>query len=329
MEISIQNEGSTNGIGESFEIAGRNYAVDQQEIVKGVWGEYMFRRIKGSGYTMWFNNIKPTKRISVTSRYKGPFLGLAVNYKSEFSFSIQGSVYQVNSDQHFLAYLPLANVQLSLMNDKEYGVFSVHYSCCLIRKLMKDLPSELQELLHAAKGSKSNLVMDRKFFQDASIKRVVDEIVYNRFGRMRIPLLNLKAQELLYKAIDQIDVENNKTAGQLNEFDRAAVLKVQQLLLKDISIHYTVAALAKEACMNKTKLQKIFKLLFKETIKTYRERARMHKAKELLESADTSLLSIADKAGYSDVPSFSKAFKRYYSVTPGQWRKVGGVTACD
>ncbi|UOQ47653.1 response regulator [Gracilibacillus caseinilyticus] len=48
---------------------------------------------------------------------------------------------------------------------------------------------------------------------------------------------------------------------------------------------------------------------------------RMAKAKELIQNADMSITKIAFEVGFSDYPHFSKSFKKYYGLTPNEYRK--------
>ncbi|WP_299204387.1 AraC family transcriptional regulator [uncultured Amphritea sp.] len=49
---------------------------------------------------------------------------------------------------------------------------------------------------------------------------------------------------------------------------------------------------------------------------------RMHRARFLLQNSDISQASLADELGFSDASSFSRAFKRYFSITPGNARTL-------
>jgi AraC-like DNA-binding protein len=55
--------------------------------------------------------------------------------------------------------------------------------------------------------------------------------------------------------------------------------------------------------------------------KTYLINWRMQKAKNQLEHTDTTMIDIAQGAGYSSEAAFSKAFKHYYEQPPGQVRR--------
>ena len=49
---------------------------------------------------------------------------------------------------------------------------------------------------------------------------------------------------------------------------------------------------------------------------------RMQRARLLLQNSDIPQGVLADELGFSDVSSFSRAFKRYFSITPGNARKM-------
>ena len=56
-------------------------------------------------------------------------------------------------------------------------------------------------------------------------------------------------------------------------------------------------------------------------------RIRMENARELISFTDFTLSMVSDRIGYQCVYSFSKAFKRYFSIPPGAYRKsvIDGV----
>ncbi|BBB25823.1 AraC family transcriptional regulator [Amphritea japonica] len=51
---------------------------------------------------------------------------------------------------------------------------------------------------------------------------------------------------------------------------------------------------------------------------------RLNRARFLLQNSDISPSMLADELGFSDVSSFSRAFKRYFHITPGHARKMKG-----
>lgn len=51
------------------------------------------------------------------------------------------------------------------------------------------------------------------------------------------------------------------------------------------------------------------------------EQTRKNKAKQLLENSEMSILEIAQLLGYEAQGNFSRAFKRWYGISPRAWRK--------
>lgn len=67
--------------------------------------------------------------------------------------------------------------------------------------------------------------------------------------------------------------------------------------------------------------QRIFFKLFNETISGFQKRLRLENAYKKLIYTEDSLSEIAWQVGYFNIQSFSKAFKKQYSISPAEARK--------
>ncbi|PKH49931.1 AraC family transcriptional regulator [Tenacibaculum sp. Bg11-29] len=67
-------------------------------------------------------------------------------------------------------------------------------------------------------------------------------------------------------------------------------------------------------------LQRIFKANYAETIGAYVIRVKVENSAKMLLFTKDEIKQIADKVGYSDVQSFSKAFKKHYGISPAIYR---------
>lgn len=92
-----------------------------------------------------------------------------------------------------------------------------------------------------------------------------------------------------------------------------------------IDQHYdtvTLQDLADLTHMNLSYLSRFFKDNAGENISAYLMRVKMENALLLLRDVDFKNISdVAEKLGYSNAKSFTKAFKSYYSITPQEYRK--------
>ena len=67
-------------------------------------------------------------------------------------------------------------------------------------------------------------------------------------------------------------------------------------------------------------LQRVFKAFYSETIGAYVTRLKVENAAKILVYSQKEIKLIAEEVGYSDVFSFSKAFKKHFGISPSKYR---------
>jgi AraC family transcriptional regulator len=87
------------------------------------------------------------------------------------------------------------------------------------------------------------------------------------------------------------------------------------------------ADVARHAGISHWHFQRIFKGLTNETLKTYIRSRRFTQALEKLANTDERVLDIAFSAGFDSQESFTRAFKKAFSVTPAHYRKHANAFA--
>lgn len=85
---------------------------------------------------------------------------------------------------------------------------------------------------------------------------------------------------------------------------------------------HTLAWFAKRYNMSESTLKRVFKALVGVTLPGFVMRQCMLKAGSLLKERKLTIDDVADELGYSDRSGFSRAFKRMYSKTPGEFRTM-------
>ena len=126
------------------------------------------------------------------------------------------------------------------------------------------------------------------------------------------PLLLSYTWKLLF-SLQQMNGPSDKFYKKSEEYvERACLL---------ISNHYattSVQQLAKELHLNRSYLSRIFKETTGISIQSYLTNTRLQAARSLL-LQDYSVSQASTMVGYSDIASFSRAFKNYYKVSPKQY----------
>jgi AraC-like DNA-binding protein len=83
----------------------------------------------------------------------------------------------------------------------------------------------------------------------------------------------------------------------------------------------TIDAVAREAAISRFHFIRQFEAFFGDTPHQYRIRARLDRAKELLQSSEYSVTDVCMEVGFSSLGSFSNLFARRVGVSPSVYRR--------
>lgn len=127
-----------------------------------------------------------------------------------------------------------------------------------------------------------------------------------------------KANELLYATLSNIGRFAPLDAGRLklSARDRRQLHAVRDALAAEFVAPPRLAALARRAGMNYSKLCSGFHQLFGETTAEFVRRQRLEFAHQLLRTSDLQVQQIARRAGYAHHGSFTAAFTRQFGYSP-------------
>ena len=92
-------------------------------------------------------------------------------------------------------------------------------------------------------------------------------------------------------------------------------------MLRDVDNPLSIDQVAREAAVSPFYFIRQFQALFGETPHQYRIRARLERAKDLLESSDCSVTTVCMEVGFSSLGSFSDLFARRIGVSPSVYRR--------
>lgn len=97
---------------------------------------------------------------------------------------------------------------------------------------------------------------------------------------------------------------------------------VRQNLDGDLSLN----TLSRVGCFSKFHFHRVFKSITEETVNDMVVRMRLERAANLLRSVPKlSITAVASEAGFSSVSVFSRAFKKHFGVSAGQWDRKSAL----
>jgi two-component system response regulator YesN len=98
--------------------------------------------------------------------------------------------------------------------------------------------------------------------------------------------------------------------------------KVKQYINEHISEEFSREDIARSVYLNPAYLSRVFKNETGVSLSDYTTELRMKKAREMLEDSSFTVSSIAEELCYFNFSHFSKMFKKYFGVTPSEYRKM-------
>ena len=119
--------------------------------------------------------------------------------------------------------------------------------------------------------------------------------------------------------IFQLNCGNCSFIDRPDELDK--VHKAKEFIINNLDSNITIPKLANKVGTNECYLKKGFKEVHGKTIYEFVIENRMEKAKSLLTHSELSIADIGITVGYSNLSSFSQAFKNYFGLTPSQIQK--------
>lgn len=109
--------------------------------------------------------------------------------------------------------------------------------------------------------------------------------------------------------------------------DEQAIGKIAGYVSANLGGDLSCEALARHACMGRTKFKQLFKQAYGRPPAAFVADARIERARFLLETTDLPIAEIAAQVGYRKPGAFSEAFRRRTAVLPSAVRKAADPLA--
>lgn len=126
--------------------------------------------------------------------------------------------------------------------------------------------------------------------------------------------LALFLDELIETSANRKNQEENRKP---DYYIHEAVVYIQQNYQREL----TVDEVANFCKLNRNYFSRRFKELIGSTPQEFLIQQRLTSAAELLRLTNLPIKNVADQCGYPNQLHFSQAFKKYYGVSPKEWRK--------
>ncbi|SHF61780.1 helix-turn-helix domain-containing protein [Chryseobacterium sp. OV279] len=156
-----------------------------------------------------------------------------------------------------------------------------------------------------------------------SLQKVVDEIISEFVGEtFELFFMRIKAEEMICRLLMELEKRDEKRIYALNSHDIEILYKIRDHVLQNLDIPPVIGKLAAEAGMSPTKLKRLFKQIFGDSIFSYYQEFRMKEAALLLKGKKYSVSEVGYKLGFTNLSHFSKIFKEHMGMNPKQYAMI-------
>jgi AraC-like DNA-binding protein len=153
-----------------------------------------------------------------------------------------------------------------------------------------------------------------------NIQKVASQIIENDIPlKLQTFYYRLKAQELICLVFAELLKRENTPMQAINEIDAEKVYQIRATILGELSIPPVLEDLAKQAGMSKSKLKRLFKQIFGESIFNYYQSFRMKEAARLLKERKCSVSEVGYEMGFTNLGHFTRVFEEHIGMKPKKY----------
>ena len=231
---------------------------------------------------------------------------------------------EVSTGKHLME-MPSVLIATSRMNTDD--VISIHTNTAVINIEVDanylngifDLSGK-SPVLHSLLQNTQPLLFEQMIYP--SLQKIVTEIVTESVDEtFKLFFLRIKAEELVCRLLMELEKRDEKHLYALNAIDIQAIYTVKEQILEHPESPPVIKELAVCANMSPSKLKRLFKQIFGNSIFSYYQEFRMKEAARLLKEEKLSVSDVGYQLGFINLSHFSRVFNEHIGMKPKQYSR--------
>ncbi|KAA6314680.1 Regulatory protein PchR [termite gut metagenome] len=180
--------------------------------------------------------------------------------------------------------------------------------------------SETSPVLQSLLQNAQPLLFEQMIYP--SLQKIVDEIMSEPVDEtFELFFLRIKAEELICRLLMELEKRDEKHLYALNIHDIQTIYKVKEQMLEHLETPPVIKELAVCANMSPSKLKRLFKQIFGNSIFSYYQEFRMKEAARLLKEEKLSVSDVGYGLGFINLSHFSRVFNAHTGMKPKQYSR--------
>jgi AraC-like DNA-binding protein len=129
----------------------------------------------------------------------------------------------------------------------------------------------------------------------------------------------LKAEELIYLFFRELLKRKNTVHYPANISDLKKIYEIRDKVIVDLTSPPNLNELAEFAAMSESKMNRLFKQIFGNTIYDYHQKLRVTEAARLIKNGDLSVSEAGYQLGFSNLSHFTRIFEKHVGLKPKRY----------
>lgn len=153
-------------------------------------------------------------------------------------------------------------------------------------------------------------------------EKAIDRLIETCISGADSALVMIYAAEISYMLGNDYRETGSKGRSYPTNLQKAIAEDMHRQLTEKYGERITAAVFAEKYGMSDSTVKNYFKRVYGYSFKEYQMKVRMEKAAELLTTTDMKQVETAMAVGYATQAKFISAFKKYYLMTPSEYRRL-------
>ena len=180
--------------------------------------------------------------------------------------------------------------------------------------------SERSSVLRGLLQNRQPLLFEQLIYP--SLQKIVDEIVTEQVDEpFELFFQRIKAEELVCRLLMELEKRDERHLYALNILDIQAIYSVKEQVLQHPGTPPVIHELAVAAHMSPSKLRRLFRQIFGNSIFSYYQEFRMKEAARLLKEERLSVSEAGYRLGFTNLSHFSRVFDEHIGMKPKQYSR--------
>jgi len=231
-----------------------------------------------------------------------------------------GDIMLREKELHFF-YVPAANRNLALFSRGYYESFQIGFSSGYLSRFAQN-GSPLKEVYYKLEQAPSQSGYAGSCTLSLQAMEQVEKIKQCQLKGMRRQLYyQARINDLMLMYIAALEDHHQQKITSVSKHENE-MHQLSAYIKDNLEKPLMIALLAERLGLHLQAMEKEFKKVYKQTIKSYIQEQRMKRARLLLADGQMHVIDVAYTVGYADAAYFSNAFKKQFGMTPTTYQKI-------